>query len=261
MNSNYSHISKGPGSSEKLLPTQPKKRPKWQTFSLRIILPVLAFSLLLVPLLVVLLSVKTANSATPTRIYCGVSGSDWYLAPTLTFGNFTITEVRAIDLTWNLVAGRGLQGGLALVTYQVANAALLRMAEAVPVSYRTFEAISISQLSLFAVVPLAKAVRRTGGWRAKITLVVLLLTAIFVLVLPTINDIITGYVQNSSPYWQFSNGTMELVNTVAKTCRSPTSSTPGRIEMAPCLNGKILPIVCVPEAGYDGGSLVFGCYH
>lgn len=110
--------------------------------------------------------------------------------------------------------GRGLQGGLAPLTYRVANAALLCIAETIPLSYRTFEAITISQLNLSALWPLSKAVYYTGGWRAKTPRAVLLITAFAIVLLSTASDVITGYVQNTSPYWQFSNRTMGLVTSL-----------------------------------------------
>lgn len=153
---------------------------------------------------------------------------------------------RAIDLSWNLVMGRGLQGGLAPLTYRVANAALLCIAETIPLSYRTFEAITISQLNLSALWPLSKAVYYTGGWRAKTPRAVLLITAFAIVLLSTASDVITGYVQNTSPYWQFSNRTMGLVTSL-DICLNPQ-----QIEV-PCLGKEILPVICVPQVGYTWG--------
>jgi hypothetical protein len=178
------------------------------------------------------------------------------VAPDIVFGNLTITQVRAIDLTWNLAAGRGLQGLIGLTTYKVANAALLRLAETVPLSYRAFEVVSISRLSLSAVGPLAQAVLRTGGWRAKSTFVVLFLSAVFVLVLPTLNDVMTGYVQYSQLYWQLSNGTMGLASDIDTCCVDDSNC----VKLAFCYNGTIIPTLCVPETGYQWGFSAIWMY-
>jgi hypothetical protein len=40
---------------------------------------------------------------------------------------------------------------------------------------------------------------------------ILLFSAVFVLVLPTLNDIMTAYIQNLQPYLQLSNGIIGLI--------------------------------------------------
>ena len=64
-----------------------------------------------------------------------------------TLETFTITEARAVDLTWNLVVGRGLQTLIGFVSYRVACYGLLRVAETVPVSYDLFQTVALRPLS------------------------------------------------------------------------------------------------------------------
>lgn len=129
---------------------------------------------------------------------CGpMRGSlDAIFAPDFTFGNFTISGARAIDLSWNLVVGRGLQASVAWASYQIVTGAMLRIAESVPVTFEVLVALVFSTNSLAPVGHLFTAVKSAKGFRFKANLSVFLLSAIFILALPTLMDISTGYVQN-----------------------------------------------------------------
>lgn len=254
MEINYSILSRKASSTEttesssKPISASVTRRPKWQTFILRsIILPLSIFAILIMPVCIV--ADIGGDSVYYTRP-CSVSiiSHQSVLVPNVVFGNFTITQARAIDLTWNLGAGRGIQAIMASMTYKVANAALLRLAEAAPLSYRTFEAVSISRLSFSAIAPLARAVLISGGWRAKLTFLVLCLSAVFILTLPTLNDIMTGYIQNSQLYWQFSNGTMAEASD-PEFCPGDRYHNGSQY----CLNGTAIESVCVPINGYKWG--------
>jgi hypothetical protein len=223
------------------------RRPRWQTIILRsAILPLLIFAILFVPPIVV----GSLEKFPRTYALCSVNDlSPSLITPNVVFGNFTITKARAIDLTWNLAAGRGVQALMGWTTYNVANAALLRLAENVPLSYRTFEAISLGWLSFSSITPLIRAVLHTGGWRAKAIFMVLALSATFILLLPTMADIMTGYVQNEQAYWQFPNGTLEEYALEKRCC---TSRLVLCKKTTDCVDDS-MPTICVPQLGYTWG--------
>jgi hypothetical protein len=133
-------------------------------------------------------------------------------APDVTFGNFTISAVRAIDLSWNLLVGRGLQLVLGLSSYRIVTGALLRLAENVPVTYEVIVATVFSTNSLAALGIVAPAIKLVPGFRHKATLIFLLFSAIYVLMLPTLMDISTGYVQNVGNYSILPNNSRILAH-------------------------------------------------
>jgi hypothetical protein len=92
------------------------------------------------------------------------------VVPDLTFGSLTVTEARAIDLSWNLIMGRCLPFSMAIIFYKVATGALTRIAERAPVSYRLFATMTLDLHALTTVVPIARSAVTTAGWRAKTTL-------------------------------------------------------------------------------------------
>jgi hypothetical protein len=230
------------------------RRPTWQTLTLRATLPLLALTALTLP--ITLLFMYGFTIIYPDHgITCSTIrfSKESLLAPDTLFGNFTIAEARMIDLTWNLAAGRGLQAGMAVLTYKAANAGLLRIAEAVPVSYRTFESVSIRQMSFSAIGPLTRAVWKTSHWRAKVTFAFLLLSAIFILFLLTMSDIMTGYVQNSNLNCQLFNGTMVAASEIESFhFRRDASSCMGIREDGS--DGPVIGrLVCVSDTGYQWG--------
>jgi len=95
-------------------------------------------------------------------------------APDITFGNLCISGARAIDLTWNLVVGRGLQASVALISYQKVTGALLRMAETTPIPYDVFVATVFNTNSFVAITAMAGAMRSTRGLRFKANMLFLL---------------------------------------------------------------------------------------
>jgi hypothetical protein len=146
--------------------------------------------------------------------YCGpVPGTmDAIFAPDFTFGNFTIAQARAIDLSWNLFMGRGLQAIVGFASYRIVTGGLLRIAESNPMSYEVFVSTVFNTNSIVAVGTLATAIRSTHGFRFRATLTFFLLSATFILALPTLIDISTGYVQNVEKILVLTNGTRLLKN-------------------------------------------------
>jgi hypothetical protein len=195
-----------------------------------------------------------------------LSRQSW-LAPDMAFGNFTITDARAIDVSWNLVVGRGLQAIMAVVTYYVACTALLRIAEMVPVSYELFATTTLSSFSMSALVPLARAVIRTQGWRAKIAISFLLVSAALILAVPTLADLTTGYLQQSRMYIQYANGTMLAKNPFPacminqpdpdsanwEICDAPVYYVRNNLTFCNCTTYASMLFTCVPQTGYQWG--------
>ncbi|KAF2418267.1 hypothetical protein EJ08DRAFT_654357 [Tothia fuscella] len=239
------------------LHNKPSNTPRWKTITAHTTVPLLAFAVLAVPITLVMFFGEISKYSGP-HSQCGASSfsKESLLAPDVTFGNFTITEVRLIDLSWNLAAGRGLQASMAFFTYKSACAGLLRLAEGVPVSYRAFEAITISRVSFTAIAALARAVWSTRYWRAKFTFAFVLLSTIFIMILPTLFDIMTGYVQNSSELCELfaDNSIVSTLRTNDSSTLEADRATSTCYVMRPVMNNApVGRLLCVPDTGYRWG--------
>jgi hypothetical protein len=96
--------------------------------------------------------------------------------------------------THNLqVVGRGGQAVLALVSYKVYTMALLRLMERNPVSYGTFEAVTLQDSSLSATFQTSRDLFLNQGPRAKATVLWMTISAAFVIAFPTMVSAMTGY--------------------------------------------------------------------
>jgi hypothetical protein len=91
------------------------------------------------------------------------------------------------------VVGRGGQAVLALVSYKVHTMALLRLMERNPVSYGTFEAITLQDSSLSAIFQTSRDLFLNQGPRAKATVLWMTISAAFAIAFPTMASAMTGY--------------------------------------------------------------------
>lgn len=130
------------------------------------------------------------------------------LAPDITLGDFTLTEVRAIDLSWNLVAGRIVPFLMTLVSIRAGAEAMARIAENTAITYDTFAALTVNANTLSGLRHLCKAVVHTPGWRAKWTLWFLSMTTVFLLSLPTLIGAEGGYVRNQQIAFKLDDGSI-----------------------------------------------------
>lgn len=130
-----------------------------------------------------------------------------FFSPDSVYGNFTLGEVRMIDISFNLVAGRGLQTALGLVAYRVITDSLMRMMELTPVSFELFSALTFQLSSVLTIWSILKAFFKLPGWRPKFIMGWTLFSAVFLTALPTLMDTMSGYVQNQDYSVTFKNGT------------------------------------------------------
>jgi hypothetical protein len=153
--------------------------------------------------------VPVANSSDYNLDITALCATDSFTNPLdldLTLGNFTLTRVRLLDIGWNVVVGRGLQGLSGLVAYRVFTNALMRIVENNPISYELYLSIMIRPGHWSSLWPLFKAVIRLGSFRARWTAAWLFLSLLAVLLLPTALDAVTGYVQHSSTLFTVGDG-------------------------------------------------------
>jgi hypothetical protein len=186
---------------------------------------------------------------------CGVETmtSASLLAPDTLFGNLTVTEARAIDLSWNLTMGRLVPFLMALVFFKVATVALVRIAESTGVTYELFATVTLNLHAWQAVWPLAKGAVRTAGWKAKAAMLFMLYSALVILLMPTFMDLQTGYVRKQTAGWRLANGTILEAEGVRCEARG-AADIPVGLQTPECfLGGTLAESVCVDGAGYQWG--------
>lgn len=148
-------------------------------------------------------SIRSADNA-PFVFECN-GGDGWsFLGINMVVAtNFNYGTAKAVDLAWNWVVGRGLQGILSLLAYRVFCDALLRAAEFTPMSYGIslsffildWDDLLIDKIELYACVAvssnklemlwqLAKGLGRFGNWRVKCIFVWLFLSTVYLIAFP-----------------------------------------------------------------------------
>jgi hypothetical protein len=96
-----------------------------------------------------------------------IMDSSYFFKPNLSFGSMTFTQVKVIDIAWDLLVGRGGQLLLAWVNYRVFNEWLYFHMELHKTSYKMYTTIAFSTTSLAALGVLGKEFLAfgKGTWR------------------------------------------------------------------------------------------------
>lgn len=108
-------------------------------------------------------------------------------------GSISFASAKSIDLAWNWLAGRGTQTFLVYLAYRVFTDALLKITETTHLSGELITSLSLFPTSVSTVWCIMKGLSQTPGWRPRITLVWLLISAIYLAIFPSLLDVITGY--------------------------------------------------------------------
>ncbi|THY04317.1 hypothetical protein D6D01_10121 [Aureobasidium pullulans] len=112
----------------------------------------------------------------------------------IVFDNLSFTVAKAIDLAWNMLAGRGSQALAALVCYRVFTGVLLLATEQRGVSAETFAALVFSSTSIWCYGPTFQSVCRGKlGPVNKLAFVWILVSVTYLLFIATMVDLMTGY--------------------------------------------------------------------
>lgn len=129
-------------------------------------------------------SISSSDSA-PFQYDCHGQLNGWsFIGINLRFGQFSYGAAKALDLAWNWIVGRGLQGIFTLVAYRVFNDALLRAAEMTPLSYELYASLSLYSTKPDILWQLFKGVGRRGNWRTKFIFFWLFISTVYLVVFP-----------------------------------------------------------------------------
>lgn len=124
-------------------------------------------------------------------------------------GKFSWMQAKAIGVAYNLIVGRGVQTLLILISYRVFLGALLRNAETAAIPYETYTTMAFQHGSTKSVWCLLKGAFSLGGLRRKLTMLCLVCSTCWILIVPTYLDLMTGYVPKKEAMLRLSSGFLE----------------------------------------------------
>ena len=126
----------------------------------------------------------------------GLWDSAGFFYITVSWGQMAFSTAKFIDIVWDIVVGRGGQAILALTTFKVSSQYLAMAMREAPVSYNTFEALAFVPPTVVRTTRLAGDLLTNRGWRARLIIVWIILSSLFVLSFSSWITTMSGYSSN-----------------------------------------------------------------
>ncbi|KAH7068106.1 hypothetical protein BKA63DRAFT_521152 [Paraphoma chrysanthemicola] len=202
-------------------------RSKRSSFPLRPFLILSLLPLALAPIITLSVVAETASqsyirgrSCYPNGLWKYATDATWeimdssyFFTPNLSFGSMTFTQVKVIDIAWDLIIGRGGQIMLAWVNYRVFNEWLVWHMEQHFTSWKMYACIAFEPNSLNTLGTLFKEFLTygKGTWKRffrRLAIVCMFFSTLYVLSFPTLMAAMTGYIAKSEPYAEDSEGNL-----------------------------------------------------
>lgn len=144
----------------------------------------------------------TIAFSSPRNPYsCQVSSGQ---SSTLLCGGYTFTQVKIIDIAWDVLLGRGGQAVLVVLAYRLFSRVLSMLMEQGEVGYDAFSAVAFNSGSLGCLLTL---IRHTVGWtpiprtrHAVFAYCGMALATLYVVAFPTLVSAMTGYTSRYAPF-------------------------------------------------------------
>ncbi|CAO2651972.1 Nn.00g002550.m01.CDS01 [Neocucurbitaria sp. VM-36] len=191
----------------------------WSPFPWRTFFIILTLPLALAPIVTLAAAAETASrnyiqgrDCYPNGSWKETEGATWrimdssyFFTPNLSFGAFTFTQVKIIDIAWDLIVGRGGQILLAWVNYRVFNEWLVYHMELHLTSYKMYAAVAFQTTTMGTLGVLGKEFLAfgKGTWKRFFRWLAILsmaLSTLYVLSFPTLCSALTGYITPNEPY-------------------------------------------------------------
>ncbi|KAI3327382.1 hypothetical protein HD806DRAFT_486918 [Xylariaceae sp. AK1471] len=119
----------------------------------------------------------------------------------LAFGNLTFTDVKVIDVLWDIVIGRGGQAAMAFVSWRVFADYIATSAVTKPVTFITFRATFLeSTPSLVSTYRMARDLIFRRGFDSKSATIFIVWSMLFILGWPTFAGAATGYTPTTKAF-------------------------------------------------------------
>lgn len=209
----------------------------WRVFFISFLLP-----LSLAPIIILSAIAEMASqnyirgrSCYPNGLWKEAAGATWrimdstyFFTPNLSFGNMTFTQVKVIDIAWDLLVGRGGQMGLAWVNWVVFNEWLVFHLERWGTSYKMYSAVAL-QTTSWTMLGVAskellcfgeKSWARFFRWLGVFSM---LISTLYVLAFPTLMAAMTGYITTYVPYVEDRNQDLKEWSKVDEIVRTISS--------------------------------------
>lgn len=113
------------------------------------------------------------------------------IEPTQTFGSFSFTTAKSIDIAWDVIAGRGGQWLLGCITYKASLAGLVHVMESSPVSYELYASLAFRGNTATTLIALYKRVFSTRKYLPR--MIWLCYSVGYIIAFPTLMAALTGY--------------------------------------------------------------------
>jgi hypothetical protein len=122
-----------------------------------------------------------------------VTGIEKLFALDATFGRFSFSQVKAIDVLWDLLVGKGAQALAWWASYNVFCDALLRAIERHPASFEIFQRIGNEGPGLHSLWTLTKELWHAKSARTRALFFYMFWSTGYVLFVPIVLGAMTGY--------------------------------------------------------------------
>ncbi|TID18941.1 hypothetical protein E6O75_ATG06062 [Venturia nashicola] len=120
---------------------------------------------------------------------------------TLGFGQLSFGQAKFIDIAFDVVAGRGGQAVLAAISYQIIKRYITSAMEASPISYGTYKTLFLRDgISFTGVIDLIREFSTHRPLTSSWAMNWMVLSAIFVILFPTLISALSGYSSNNHAY-------------------------------------------------------------
>jgi hypothetical protein len=139
-----------------------------------------------------------------------VTGIEKLFALDQTFGKFSFSQVKTIDILWDLLVGRGLQLLAWWAAYTVFSDALLRAIERHPTSFSIFQRIALEGPGLGSLWTLTRELWVAKSRRTKALFLYMFWSTAYVLFVPIVLGAMTGY-DSTSIAWIDLDGNNNIV--------------------------------------------------
>ncbi|OTB15936.1 hypothetical protein K445DRAFT_22256 [Daldinia sp. EC12] len=117
------------------------------------------------------------------------------------FGNFTFAEAKIIDISWDIVVGRGGQALMAFLSWNVFADYVTTSMEFAPVTFTVFSFIFLQdEPSFLLTLGMIRAFIFNRGLKSKLAMVFMVLTMLFIIAWPTVASAMTGYTTTSQAF-------------------------------------------------------------
>ncbi|RYN25910.1 hypothetical protein AA0115_g7369 [Alternaria tenuissima] len=200
---------------------------KWSLFPWRVTSVLLALPLALAGIVSLAAAAETVSQSYimgrdcyPNGLWKEASGATWrimdssyFFTPNLSFGAMTFTQVKVIDVAWDLIIGRGGQLLLAWANYRVFNEWLVYHMEMHHTSYKLYAAVAFETTTMGTLGVLGKEFLAFGAgtWKRLfrwLAILSMLLSTLYVISFPTLMAAMTGYIATYEPYIEDFDGNL-----------------------------------------------------